>query len=147
MKTRTAALLAMCAAAALAARPAAAQADTTKAVATDTAHAAPAAPVRVRRNPNLITRAEIDARGLKNALDAVRTLRGSWLRPSRALSSVNDATPVVAVYRDGTLVGGPDALDDIGVDTIVTIQFLSPREAVQRFGGDISGGAILVNSH
>jgi hypothetical protein len=146
MTIKTASLLAACfAASALAVRPAAAQTDTVSATAAAPAAAAPAA--RPRRNPNLITRAEMEARGAKNALDGVRSLRGSWLRASRTLSATSENESVVAVYRDGTLLGGPNSLRDIGLETVATIQYFPPAQAVQRFGNDANVGAILVNTH
>jgi hypothetical protein len=153
MTTRISALMvALAAAGVLAARPAAAQTDTAAAAAPAAAPAgtpvpatAPAA--RPRRNPNLVTRAEMQERNARDVLDGVRALRPSWLRASRALTSANDKVPEVMVYRDGAFLGtAPGALRGMAVESVSSVQYFAPTLAVQRFGGDASGGAIMVNS-
>lgn len=156
MTTRTASLMAaFIAAASFAASPAAAQTDTAK-VAPATSDAATAAPVatapaaapapRPRRNPNVITRAEMLEKGARNVYDGIRAIRGSWLRPSRALTSANVRNPQIAVYRDGALAGGVGVLRDLPVESISQAQYFEPNEAVQRFGTDASAGAIMVTT-
>ena len=154
MTTRTASLMAaFIAAASFAASPAAAQTDTARAAtpavapaaAATTAPAAAPAP-RPRRNPHVITRAEMQEKGAQNVYDGIRMIRGSWLRGSRALSSANARNPVVAVYRDGAPAGGVGVLREMPVESISQVQYFEPNEAVQRFGGDAAGGALLVST-
>jgi len=149
MTTRTALIAAFAAVAALAARPAAAQTDTARVAATATP-ATPAAPAaaaaRPRRNPNVITREEMQERNARNVYDGVRALHGAWLRGSRALNSVTEKAPTVAVYRDGSLVGSVNALRDMAVESVTTVSYMAPSEAMQRFGSDANGGAILVST-
>lgn len=142
MKLRTATLFAACIAAAALARPAHAQTDTTAAPA---APAAPAAEApRPRRNRNEITQADMIEKGAHNVYDGIRMLHASWLRPSRSLNSSTQQNPVVAVYRDGALVGGTGTLRDMPVDSVARVEYVEPATAVQRFGADASGGAIVV---
>lgn len=140
MKLRTATLFAACLAAAALVRPAHAQTDTAK-----TAPAAPTAEApRPRRNRNEITRAEMQEKGARNVYDGIRLVRASFLRPSRSLSSSTQQNPVVAVYRDGAYAGGTAVLRDMATESIGKIEYVEPNEAVQRFGTQASGGAIVV---
>lgn len=142
MNLRTATLFAACVAAAALVRPAHAQTDTATAAAAAPAHAAEAP--RPRHNRNEITRAEMVEKGAHNVYDGIRMVHASFLRPSRSLSSSTQQNPVVAVYRDGAYAGGTGVLRDIGVESISKIEYVEPNEAVQRFGSQAAGGAIVV---
>ncbi|HEU4561543.1 MAG TPA: hypothetical protein VFS20_27205 [Longimicrobium sp.] len=146
MTTRTATLMAALVAAAALATPAAAQTDTAAAAVAPAAPAAAAEAPRQRRNPNEITRAQMLEKGARNVYEGIRMIRASWLRASRGLSSSTQQNPVVAVYRDGALVGGISTLHDMEVDSIIKVEYIDPNTAVQRFGSDAAGGAILVHS-
>ncbi|HYH78640.1 MAG TPA: hypothetical protein VEX86_02560 [Longimicrobium sp.] len=155
MTIKSSTLIAACvAAAALAASPAAAQTDTASAapVAAPAAAAVPAAAAaaapapRPRRNRNEITRAEMVEKGARNVYDGIRMIRGSWLRASRALSSSTQQNPVVAVYRDGSLAGGTGVLRDMAVESVAKVEYVEPNEAVQRFGTQAAGGALVVST-
>jgi hypothetical protein len=147
MNLRTATLFAAFVAAAALARPAHAQTDTTRAAAAPAAPATPAAEApRPRRNRNEITRADMVEKGARNVYDGIRMLHSAWLRPSRSLSSSTQQNPVVAVYRDGSLVGGTSTLRDMSVDSVGRVEYVEPADAVQRFGTDAAGGAIVVHT-
>ncbi|HSU17409.1 hypothetical protein [Longimicrobium sp.] len=140
MNARTAFALAAVLGAALLARPAAAQT-------TDTTAATPAAPAhRVRHDRNLLTPEDFAGRHEDNAYALVRTLRPSWLRGSRGVTSNAEGTPVV-VYRDGVRMGGENELRSIATVTIREIRYLDAMAATQQFGTDHGGGAILVATH
>lgn len=148
MTIKTATLLAACfAASAFAVRPAAAQTDTVSAVAAAPAGAAApaAAPAaRPRRNRNEILKADMVEKGARNVYDGIRMLHAAWLRPSRSLSSSTQQNPVVAVIRDGSLAGGVGLLRDMSVDAVARVEYVEPNEAVQRYGTQAAGGAIVV---
>jgi hypothetical protein len=152
MTTRNATLMAaFIAAATLAASPAAAQTDTAKVAPVGTAAPAATAPAtaeapRPRRNRNEITRADMQEKNATNVYDGIRMIRASWLRASRSMSSSTQQNPVVAVYRDGSLAGGTGILRDMSVESISKVEYFEPHEAVQRFGTQAAGGAILVTT-
>jgi hypothetical protein len=95
-----------------------------------------------RMDRNRLDAQEIQAGGFSDAFTAVRTLRPSWLR-QRGVSSIN-LQESVKVYLDNTLVGGPDALRQITVNSINSMRFMDGLEATQRWGLDHGIGAILV---
>jgi outer membrane receptor protein involved in Fe transport len=146
MNLRTATLFAACVAAAALACPAHAQTDTAHAAtaATPAPPAATAPAARPHHNRNEITRADMVEKGARNVYDGIRMLHAAWLRPSRALSSSTQQNPVVAVYRDGSLVGGTGTLRDMSVDSVARVEYVDPSDAVQRYGTDAAGGAIVV---
>lgn len=93
-------------------------------------------------NRQLIEEAEIEQSTATNALDLVRRVRPQWLR-SRGQMSIERPSEVV-VYVNGHPYGGPGALNDVHIQSIRQIQFLTAVEATQRFGTDHVRGAILV---
>lgn len=95
---------------------------------------------RTRRNPNLITRAEIEASTRETAYDLVRTLRSRWLTP-KAGTSIMAGQGVVRVYVDGRPA---QALQDIPAMVIQEIRFYRPTEAQARWGLNHHRGAIDV---
>lgn len=148
MTTRTATLMAALVAAAALATPAAAQTDTAAAAVAPAAPAPAAAAEapRQRRNPNEITRAQMVEKGARNVYEGIRMIRASWLRASRGLSSSTQQNPVVAVYRDGALVGGTGTLHDMEIESITKVEYIDPNTAVQRFGSEAAGGALMVHT-
>jgi hypothetical protein len=134
-------LLAACIAAA-AAVPARAQTAPPPAPA-DTAHpATPAAPAptpRVRRNPDLITAAEIDGTTATDALNLVQRLRPQWLR-ARAASPGDE----VIVYVNGGRLGSARELRSIKAESVGEMRYVRSEEAVARYGMGHSAGVILV---
>ncbi|MFL5539915.1 MAG: hypothetical protein ACJ8J0_13025 [Longimicrobiaceae bacterium] len=141
-------LLAACIAAA-AAVPARAQ--TTPAPADSAIHAATpaehaqfaraqqAAAARVRRDPDLITAAEVDGTIVSDALTLVQQLRPQWLRAR----SASRASPVI-VYVNGGRLGSVRELRTMKAESVGEMRFIRSEEAVPRFGMDHRAGAILV---
>jgi hypothetical protein len=82
--------------------------------------------------------------GASNAYELVSRLYPEWLS-SRAPSSLVFQTPI-KVYVDRVLQGGIEALREIHVDMISSIECLRGPEATQRFGTDHTAGAIVVTS-
>jgi hypothetical protein len=105
--------------------------------------AAPA-PVKRRRNPDLITTEEIAEINATDAYAAVARLRANWLR-KRGVSSINREGSIL-VYQDGIRMGGPGSLRQINVAMIGSISYLDGMQATQRFGIDHGNGAILVTT-
>lgn len=100
------------------------------------------APVKRKRNANLITAEEIRETNAADAYDAVSRLRANWLR-KRGVSSINREGTIL-VYQDGMRYGGIGSLRQINAGMIESISFLDGMQATQRFGVDHGNGAILV---
>ena len=91
---------------------------------------------------NVLTAEDLQNSGLQSAYTAVQTLRPHWLR-QRGPSSIN--VPVeLRVYLDSNLMGGPEFLRNINIQSITSMKFLSGMEATQRYGLDHGMGAIIV---
>ncbi len=93
---------------------------------------------------------EITARNLahlnvRNAFDAVRTLRPLWLRQRGAPVSPGIVRPV-RVYLNGLSIGDLEALATIHLDAVISIQHYGGLAAVQRWGPDHAGGVIHVRT-
>ena len=102
------------------------------------------APGAERPDPNLITRTEIDEAGPSSAYDLIQKLRPMWLR-ERGAVSFNDETDV-AVYLDGSRLGGREELRGIHSQNIETLEFLDARRATNRYGSGHVNGAILIQT-
>jgi hypothetical protein len=132
-------LLAACIAAA-AAVPARAQTAPPPAPADSAARTAPAArPERVRRNPDLITAAEIAGTDVTDGWDLVNRYRPRWLRGIGA--STGDE---VVVYVNGGRLGRARELRQLEPTTVAEMRFVRGEEAVARWGTGHSAGVILV---
>ena len=93
---------------------------------------------RPRRSSNLITAEELSALSVSSAYEAVRRLRPAWLQP-RGRSGL----PVV--FRNNTRWGDdPRSLENIRINVIAEMRFLSASDATTRYGTGFTGGVILV---
>lgn len=92
----------------------------------------------------LIPADEIRAAGYSDAFRVVQSLRPQWLR-SRGPSSLTQRE-TVKVYLDGSLLGGPEHLQQITASSIASIRFFDANEATQRWGLDHGQGAIVVST-
>lgn len=85
-----------------------------------------------------ITAKEIGAAKLPNAYTLVDRLRRSWFRSDPATGAA------VAVYMDQQKLGGTSVLRDIPSVQVAELRFLPSADAIQHFGQDAKGGAIVV---
>lgn len=97
---------------------------------------------RTKRDHNLITRQEVESTDLATAYELVRTLRPRWLRKVGP-SSITAVRPI-AVYIDGTRVGGPRALETVPKIAVQEIRYYPPTEAQARWGLNHTHGAVAV---
>ena len=97
-----------------------------------------------RTDRNEISEAEIHAAGFGDAYLIVEALRPLWLQ-IRGPSTIN-LQESVKVYLDGSLLGGPEYLRRIDVQTISVIRYMNALEATQRWGMNHGHGAIIVIS-
>ncbi len=97
-----------------------------------------------------VTTEEIRSSNARTITELLRELRPQWLRqrgtatisPNSSLHSARG----VAVYLNGTLLGGLETLDEISIDAITGIRFLNGPAAVLRYGTGNEDGAILLTT-
>lgn len=94
---------------------------------------------------NMVTAEELSRVQNTNLYDALRQIRPAFLRSRTVSSATNEAQPI-QVYLDGTRMEGVDYLKQIPTTTVKSVQFLEPQQANARFGGNNSGGALLVTT-
>jgi hypothetical protein len=141
-----------------------ARAQTTPAPADSAARAAPPAPAaHVRRNPNVITAAEMEGQAAADAYELVRRLRPQWLRvrpsgtnqdaagrpawsPMVSASPRSELAVVLSVFVDGARAGEVGELRRIEVTNVRELRFYPSADAVTRWGRDYSAGVIEVIS-
>jgi hypothetical protein len=88
-----------------------------------------------RRDPNVITRAEIDqAVWATNAFDLVQRLRPNYLRITGP-TSWSGASQAAIVRLDDQDLGDFGALRQIQVSSVQEIRYYSASEATAKFGG------------
>ena len=80
-----------------------------------------------------IRRQELERGTSDDLLAAVRTLRPGWLRVGNP-----------KVYVGAAPVGYSEALRDINPVSVEGVSYLSPNQAIARYGRDHAGGAIIV---
>ena len=97
-----------------------------------------------RRNPNVITTAELrQAEGL-TAFQAIQQMRPRWLR-GRGLRSVFGGAIFPKVVVDETQYREIDDLRSMVVSEIDELRFIGAADATTRFGTGYPAGAILVS--
>jgi len=127
--------------------------------------AAKASSPKVRTNPDLITKAEIEAGGFRDAYDIVQRLRPTWftkakssgaqsmggIQVSGGYSGVQSGSTGAGllVYLDNTRMGGTAALRDIPATSITALQYMDAATATARLpgiGSTVISGAIVATS-
>ncbi|NJD18891.1 MAG: hypothetical protein FIA95_06360 [Gemmatimonadetes bacterium] len=97
---------------------------------------------------DVITREEIMGSGAINLYDVVRRLRPQWINV-RAARSFTMETEIV-VYQNEMLLGGPDALKQIGPELAYELRWMDGVRAAATLPGLSSGrhiqGAIIVST-
>ena len=93
---------------------------------------------RPRRDRNLITADELSGLTVSSAYEAVRRLRPAWLQ-------ARGRSPLPVIYRDNARWGSdPRSLENIRIDAVRQMRFLSASDATTRYGTGFAGGVILV---
>jgi hypothetical protein len=93
-----------------------------------------------------ITRAELESARYATLYDAVLALRGQWLQ-RRGPSTLIGRQAEIQIIAGEIKMGGVDALRAMGSDNVVSIAFVDPVAAAQRWGGSHAQGAIVVTMH
>jgi hypothetical protein len=107
-----------------------------------------------RRDRNVITREELADPSVagRNVLEVVRSLRPQFLtvRGTHTLQDTATARRVdqdagkVLASIDGTKIVSVDELAGISATSVVEIRFLTPAQAMQRFGGAAREGPVIL---
>lgn len=92
-----------------------------------------------------ITREELEATTVDDAMEAVSLLRPHWLR-ARPARTPNDPIPVVGVVIDGMARSTRSDLAQLPIGQVERISFMSAADATIRFGTGYTGGAIVVTT-
>jgi hypothetical protein len=98
-----------------------------------------------RPSANLITRAEMEQARYASLYDVVQALRSRWLQ-SRGPSTLLGRPTEVQVMVDDMRMGGVEALRPLKTDNVVSIAFVDPVAAAQRWGGKYAQGTIVVTT-
>jgi hypothetical protein len=77
--------------------------------------------------------------------DVVQGLRGRWLQ-SRGPNTLLGRPVEVQVMVDDMRMGGVDALRSLKTDNVVSIAFVDPVAAAQRWGPKFAQGTIVVTT-
>lgn len=93
---------------------------------------------------NFIGPEELRTAAAANALDLVRSLRPMWLN-KRGPQSLHYEGEIV-VYLSTARMGGVQALSEISVASLTSLQFLDVAAANYRFGPGHPYGAIVVST-
>jgi hypothetical protein len=98
-----------------------------------------------RSDANVITRAEMEQSEYASLYDVVQALRGRWLG-SRGPNTILGRQSEVQVMIDDLRLGGVGTLRSLTRDNVVTIAFVDPVAAAQRWGGKYAQGTIVVTT-
>ncbi|MDB4951265.1 MAG: hypothetical protein JWM27_3914, partial [Gemmatimonadetes bacterium] len=104
-----------------------------------------ARPARPRRD--LITAEQAHAVVARNAYEVVERLHPNWLRQHATEATSRGGASGVAVFYEGREIGGVNALRDMPVEQIVTMQYYDGIAASSQFGPGHDQGAIAVTAH
>jgi hypothetical protein len=94
-------------------------------------------------SPSVITRAEMEQAPYASLYEVVQALRGRWLQ-TRGPNTLLGRPVEVQVFVDDLRMGGVDALRSLKTDNVVSISFVDPVAAGQRWGGKYAQGTIVV---
>src|SRR4029079_4816323 len=92
---------------------------------------------------NVISNDELVRAGDVSVYDALVTLRPNFLRSHSGASTATLPQPV-QVYIGGMLMPGLDHLRQVMAKGVKEVTFLEPPQAISRFGGNNTGGALVV---
>jgi hypothetical protein len=99
-----------------------------------------------RRDPNLITRAELSDVSLRslNVYDAIKALRPAFLTVRGVHTLTPSAAGTVHASIDGNGVTDLDDLKRMQASVVIEIRLLAPAAAMQRFGAPAQEGPVIL---
>ena len=92
-----------------------------------------------------ITREELEATSVDDAMEAISLLRPQWLR-TRPARTPSDPVPVVGVVIDNMARATREDLAQLSIGQVERITFMNAADATIRFGTGYTGGAIVVTT-
>ena len=95
--------------------------------------------------PNRLTVEEMQGSEHQNALELIQRKRPRWLNTKPVSVAIRSATEV-AVYLDGTHMGGPTTLRRIMTADVAEAEYLTAAEILSRSGLNHPAGAILITT-
>ncbi|MBI3504285.1 MAG: hypothetical protein HY059_05545 [Proteobacteria bacterium] len=100
----------------------------------------------VRRDPNVITRAELSDVSLRslNVYDAIKALRPAFLTVRGVHTLTPSAAGTVHASIDGNGVTDLDDLKRMQASVVIEIRLLAPAAAMQRFGAPAQEGPVIL---
>ena len=93
---------------------------------------------------NVVTSEELARAGDVTLYEALGQLRPAFLRSRASLPGATSPATPIQVYIDGMRMGETDHLRQIVAKNVLEVRFLEPQQAIARFGGNNSGGALVV---
>jgi hypothetical protein len=96
------------------------------------------------RNPDLITRAEIDESSAPNAYDLVQQARPRWLSSRGASTLQQSGGDMPLVYVGERRHGGIETLRGFSIDGIESLRFINAANATTRYGSGHTGGVVQI---
>jgi len=98
------------------------------------------------RDPNVISRQELEASVAVNAYDAIMNLRPTFLRSRGTNTFDAAATTLPDVYVDGQRFGNITNLKSMTLDNIAEIRLLRASDATNKYGTNHTTGVIEVTT-
>jgi pectin methylesterase-like acyl-CoA thioesterase len=96
---------------------------------------------------NLVTASELATAGDVNLYEALTRIRPTILRSRIGGGTTGVQASALTVYLDGLRMNeGIEHLRSIGAQTVQEVRLLEPQQANARFGGNNSGGALVVTT-
>ena len=95
-------------------------------------------------NHNVVTAQELSRAGDVTLYEALAQLRPAFLRSRGSLPGATTPAAPVQVYIGGMRMGEIDHLRQIVANSVLEVRFLEPQQAISRFGGNNTGGALVV---
>jgi hypothetical protein len=99
---------------------------------------------RATVDQNIVLGDELRRFGAANLLDALRSMRPRWFRPTSPAFGQSGSGPVV--YLDGRRFGATNSLGLINIPIVVSARYYSASEAQGRFGPGHLQGVIEVTT-
>ena len=93
---------------------------------------------------NVVTAEDLLRAGDVNLYEALGQLRPNFLRSRGAIIGATTPPAPIQVYIDGMRMGETDHLRQILAKNVAEVRFLEPQQAIARFGGNNTGGALVI---
>lgn len=93
---------------------------------------------------NLVTTEQLARAGDVSLYDALRTVRPTFLRTRQPAHATMPEVPVKVFMGGLEMMEGLDHLRQIMARNVQEVEFLEPHQAITRFGGGTSGGALVI---